>query len=143
MAQVSASAILQAYISSAWVTLDDVQPWTSKWGMSENGPLSFLADTGELKFRLNNADGLYTPGGPSALAGFKRGVPVRILVTFEGETYVKDRGYISDIETRPRISDKTIGVTCLDWLDYASRHPIVNPGILLNKYSNEVMTAIT
>jgi hypothetical protein len=143
VAQVSCSAALYALISGTWTLLDDVQPWSTSWGTPDNGPLAFMAETGEMKFRLNNATGLYTPGGPSVLSGFKKGIPVKLVVTFESEQYVRFRGFISDIEVKPRISDKTTGITVLDWLDHAARHPIKNPGIMLNKRSDEVMTAIT
>jgi hypothetical protein len=139
---VSATVKLWAYISGAWVELDSVQPASSFWGRSDNGPLDFVADVGELKFNLDNSGGLYTPGGPSALAGFKRGVRVKLVVTFEGEDYVRDCGYIADIEPRPSNRDKTISITCLDWMDYAARHPIVNPGIMLDEYAEEVINTV-
>jgi hypothetical protein len=139
---VSATVKLWAYISGAWVELDSVQPASSFWGRSDNGPLDFVADVGELKFNLDNSGGLYTPGGPSALAGFKRGVRVKLVVTFEGEDYVRDCGYIAEIEPRPSNRDKTISITCLDWMDYAARHPIVNPGIMLDEYAEEVINTV-
>jgi concanavalin A-like lectin/glucanase superfamily protein len=142
MAQVSASAALYVLISGTWTQLNDVQPWDSSWGIPEDGPLDNLAETGELKFRLDNSTGLYTPDGPSALAGFVRGAAVKLVVTYDSEEYIKFRGYITEIEARPSIRDKTASVTCLDWLDYASRHPVVNPGILLSKLGNEVMDTV-
>jgi hypothetical protein len=142
MAQVIIAAAIYAYIGGAWVQLDDVQPWSASWGIPDNGPLDFVADTGEFKFSLNNSGGLYSPGGPSALAGFKRGIPVKRVVTFEGEDYVRFFGYIDEISIRPSITDKTVTVTALDWMDYAARHRIINPGVLANTYSHELMTIL-
>jgi hypothetical protein len=142
MAQALIVAYIYAYISSAWVLLDDVQPWEASWGISGNGPLDFLADTGELQFSLNNSGGLYTPGGPSALAGFKRGVPVKVVVTFDGEDYERFRGYIDEIKISPSNIDKTVQVTALDWMDYAARHPVTGNGVLTTPYSDEVMQTV-
>jgi hypothetical protein len=142
MAQAIIVAYIYAYISGVWTLLDDVQPWEASWGISGNGPLDFLADTGELQFSLNNSGGLYTPGGPSALAGFVRGVPVKVVVTFDGEDHERHIFYIDDIKISPSNIDKTAQVTALDWMDYAARHPVTGNGVLTTPYSDEVMQTV-
>ncbi len=140
--QVNATLKFYAYISAAWVELDDSGAAGSvrgSWGMPDNSPLSRMAMPGEIVVPLNNSTGLYTPGGPSALAGFKKGIPFKMVITFESEDY-SFYYYISDIDPRPSTKDKKCNVTAVTWLDYAERHPIVNPGIQSNKRGDEVLT---
>lgn len=142
MARANATSRLYAFISGAWTQLVDAGNAYSvetSWGTSNNSPLVFVAETGEAKFTLKNNTGQYTPGGPSALSGFKRGIPVKLVVTYDSEDYIRWRGYISDIEIGSATRDKMVTVTCLDWMNYAVRHPVVNPGILLNVTSDEVL----
>lgn len=131
-----------AYMSSAWVELDDAGAagtCRGSWGIPDNSPLSRVAMPGELIISLNNSTGLYTPGGPSALAGFQKGLPFKMVITFEGMEY-PFYYYISEIDPRPSTKDKKCDVTAVTWLDYADRHPIVNPGVLTNKRGDEVLT---
>jgi hypothetical protein len=143
MAQATVTARLYAEIAGTWTLLNDVQPWSANWGIPDNGPLDFVADVGEFKFRLDNSGGLYTPGGPSALSGFKKGVPVKAVFTFDGEDYVRFRGYIDEINISPSTKDKTAEVTCLDWMEYAVRHPMFDRGIIFSQSSDFVMDVVT
>jgi hypothetical protein len=139
------TAKIYAYISAAWVELVDagnVDGINFSWGITDNRPTSRLADVGQLRFSLNNNDGQYTPGGPSALAGWKKGIPVKLVCTFDGEDCTRFRGIISDIKIRPHFKDVKAYVTVVDWLDYASRHPVINPGIETNQRGDEVMQTI-
>lgn len=142
MPQVTAPTVLYAYISGSWTLIDDIQPARAEWGIIGNNPVDRVADTGELTFYLNNSTGQYTPGGPSALAGWKKGIPVKLVVTYDGEDFIRFRGVISEIEPRPLSKDKRVRVVVLDWLDYAARHPIVNPGIQTDKRGDEVLTTV-
>jgi len=132
---------IYAYISAAWVELNDVSPSKMLWGMPGNSPLDRLAGTGEITFALDNSTGLYTPGGPSMLTGWKRGLPIKLVVSFEKELFAY-RFYISDIRIRPNSKDKKAYVTALDWMDYAGRHPIVNPGVQTSKRGDQVLTTL-
>jgi len=142
LAQVSVSVAFYAYISAAWVELDTSHPYRAAWGMSDNNPTSRLADVGEFTLALNNSTGQYTVGGPSALAGWKKQLPFKMEITFAGEVRKRWRGYISDIQIRPGTKDKKAYITVVEWLDYASRHPIVNPGIQTDKRGDEVLTTV-
>lgn len=141
MAQVSQSSTLYAYFNSAWTALNDVAPWRGSWGINSNGPLDRVASTGEMTFALDNSGGLYTPGGPTALTGWKKGIPFKWVITFDGEPFIRFRGFIADIDIRPSIQ-KLAYVTALDWMDYAARHPLINPGIQTNQRGDEVLTTV-
>lgn len=145
MPQVDPTIAIYAYISGSWTLLDDTggnDLVRASWGMADNSPSSRLADTGDFTFALNNATGQYTPDGPSALAGWKKGVPVKIVFTYDSEEYVRFYGVVSDIKARPSNREQKCYVTVLDWMDYAARHPIVNPGIQTSKRGDEVMTTV-
>jgi hypothetical protein len=142
--QVNASTKFYAWISSSWTELNDAggaRAISGFWGMSSNSPLDRTARPGYCTLWLNNSGGLYTPGGPSALAGFKKGIPVKTQITFEGSEYVY-RWYIDDIDPKPLIKDKLVRVDLVDWLDYADRHPIVNPGIQTSQRGDEMLTTL-
>src|SRR5690349_16256269 len=128
----TATWTVYAYLNLAWYNLTPyVQPsLTAEWGISGNGPLDRVADVGELKFDLNNASGIFSPENAAALSGWKLGVPVKLTFTFESEEYIRFYGFVSDIQIDPgAYGSRRAHVTVLDWLDYATKHPIVNPGI--------------
>lgn len=135
-------ARVYAYISSAWVQLDDIMPANVSWGINGGEWNDRVADVGELTVTLNNSTGLYSPDGDNALAGWKKGLPFKLVVSFENEDFVRFRGVISEISIRPGNRDKKAYITVLDWLDYATRHPIVNPGILTDQRGDEVIDTV-
>jgi hypothetical protein len=144
MAIANATIQMYAYISGSWVLLDDTggaNPTTGYWGMRNNNPLTRVANTGSMTVTLNNSTGIYSPNGVSALAGWKKGIPLKMVITFEGESK-EFKYYISDIDAKSDDKNKKAVVTCVDWLDYAARHPIVNPGIQTNKRGDEVLTTL-
>jgi hypothetical protein len=112
------------------------------WGSPDNHPLSRLADVGSLSFWLNNSAGLYTPGGPTGLSGWKKGIPIKWVVTYEGvdHPYLY---YLEDIQIKPNNQQKKIQVTCVDWFEHALKHPIVNPGIATDVTADTVFTTMT
>ena len=142
MAQVNATIKFYGYISAAWVELDDAAGAAGArffWGIPGNGPLDRIADTADLRLPLNNATGLYTIGGPSMLAGWRKGIPIKMVITFENEDH-DYLYYLDDVDARPSNKDKLAYAYCVDWLDYAERSPIVNPGVQTNKRGDEVLT---
>lgn len=131
-----------AYISGAWVELNDIAPIAWRWGLSGNETNDRVADIGELRVALNNSEGLYSPDNPSALAGWKKGLPFKLVVTFDNVDFVRFRGIISDIQIRPTHIDKKAYITVLDWMDYASRHKIINLGIETDKRADEALSTL-
>jgi len=142
MATSNISTVISAYISGAWVELNALTPARAHWGISGNRPTDRLADVGELTFALDNSAGLYSPGAATALAGWEKGLPVKMVVTFEGEDFVRFRGNITDIQIRPAHKDHRAYVTVSDWLDYAARHPVVNPAVQTSKRADQVITTL-
>ena len=139
MTQQSVTAKVYAYISSAWVELDHVAPISTSWGLPDNKPETRLADIGELSFALNNATGVYTPG---VTAGWGKGIPVKLVLTYDSVDYVRFRGMIETIRLERTPGDKKIYITALDWMDYASKYPIINPDLLTDTDTDTALTAI-
>lgn len=135
--------VMEAYLNGAWVDItDDVMNTTQgEWGMSGSGPTDFVADVGEMTFDLRNYDpvGKYSPGHANCVSGWKKGVPVRQTFTFKGVTK-RIRRYVNDFENAGG-KDERKRITALDWLEFAARNPIKNPGILENKRGDEVLTS--
>ena len=137
---------IYAYLASAWVDLtpDAVKDnINGQWGILGNSPLDRLADTGALIFTLNNATGKYSPELAGALAGWKKGVPVKLVVTYDGVDYVRFRGAVDalGIQSGTR-SAQRVFVTVLDWLDYAAKYPLVSPGIQVDKRADQALTTL-
>lgn len=121
-----------------------IEPTRFKWGMEDNDPLELVAGTGEWTFILNNQAGVqFLPEAPSALAGWSKGTMVQLILTFDGEPYVRFRGYVEKV--RPASGPqghKWVTVTALDWMQYAAKHPIVNPGVLTNQRGDDVIRTV-
>lgn len=135
----SAPVKFYAYISSAWVELLDVQPASVQRGMSDNLPETRMASTGDLSLYLKNSSGIYTPG---TTAGWKKGIPIKEVFTFEGEEYTKFRGFIEDITLEGKPAEKIVKITALDWFDYASKYPVVNPALLEDSTADAAITEL-
>ena len=133
---------MEAYLNGSWVDItDDVLGVVrGEWGMGGTGPTDFVADTGSLEFDLQNHNpvGKYSPGHPNCTSGWKKGVPVRQTFTYNGYTK-RVRRYVNDFQNAGG-KDERKRITALDWMEYASRNPINNPGILENKRGDEVLT---
>jgi hypothetical protein len=86
---------IYAWLSGAWVdiTADTMTSGTisGNWGIPGIGKFDLLANIGELNFQLSNASGKYYPNGGSALAGWTRKVPVKLVLTYQSVTYVRTR----------------------------------------------------
>jgi len=144
MAQANADIKFYAYISGEWVQLQDTggaDEISGFWGMIDNNPITRVANTGYINLYLKNDTGIYTPGGPNALAGWKKGIPVKMVVSFEG--CVRNfRYYLSGIQIGMINKNPKCYISLVDWMDYAARHPIVNPGIQTNKRGDEVLETL-
>jgi len=135
-----------AYLAGVWtdISADVITGSVSgSDGFSTNSPIERVATTGEFSFQLKNLTGKYSPGHVSALTGWMVGIPVKVVFTYRGQNY-PIFGRIATpggIQIDPRQKGMpTVSVTCLDWFDLASKHPIVNPGVLTNKRADEVIT---
>lgn len=140
---------LYAYLSGSWYDLtNDVDAPTNnvlgnteaERGISGNGPLDFVADTGTLSFDLNNyaVEGKYTYGHPNALAGWKKGVKIKQVFTYDGRDYIEFKGVVNSITDAGAKAERK-HVMCVDWMEYAAEHSIDNPGILANQTGDQVL----
>ena len=110
--------------------------------MSGNGPLDLLAETGVMRVVLNNMDQRFDPDSTTALAGWKKGIRMRLELDYEGETY-RYAGTIGDLSVP--LSDDLVDkafVTIVDWMEYAAKHPIANPGILTDQRGDDVIRTV-
>lgn len=133
---------MYAYLNGAWSEItDDVLGNTdAEWGIKGDSPLDLLADPGDLTFDLDNRTNKYSPNHVSALSGWKKGVPIKQVFTFDGVPYIRFRGVVVDIDIDPgNVRAQRVHITVLDWLDYAAEHPIVNPGLLTDQRGDEVL----
>jgi hypothetical protein len=135
---------VMANLDGVWTDITSyvIEDITGSWGIQGNGPLDFLADTGTIRITLNNMDQRFTPGHPSALAGWKKGIPIKLEIVFDTLTYPM-LGTIDDIDI-PLGSDwvDKAFVTMQDWLEYSARDPIVNPGVLTDQRGNQVIEIV-
>ncbi len=134
---------LYFYLSSAWTEIND---WASstpfaRWGMPS--PRDRLASTGSLSFSLDNSGGLYTPDGASALTGWAKGTPVKIVFTYNGETFTRFKGVVEHIKVDSGTTrSRKAHVTVLDWLDYAAKYPLDIPTVEEDKTADYTLQTI-
>lgn len=117
----------------AWTTVN--QDWLGNhetdwdYGIPGDGPADVVASPGSLRFVLNNSErnaagllGYWTPGHANAPAGWERGAPVRLLLSYAGTTYCKFHGRVDriDPETGPK-GLRTVAVEAVDWWHEADR----------------------
>lgn len=135
MAQVNPTIVYYAYISSVWTVLRDRGQTSGSWGMPDNDPVTRLAKIGELSITLNNSGGWYSPGGASALSGWKKGIPAKMVITYDGipQTFYYK---INNIKINPDKSRQSVDLTLVDWMADASEYPIINPALLQNSRAN-------
>jgi len=124
----------------------DITPYTiksdieSEWGINGIEATDLLADSGVVKFTLNNRSELFTPGASTALSGWRKGVVIKLICVYDGEVYNRGKGRIDTLNFND--SDYTVDVTCLDWMNYAARFPLQTPSIQVDQTGDEVLTTI-
>lgn len=108
----SVAQALAHYAAALWTEVtEDV--WDDPalefgWGIKGSGPTDRIGELDPAQCDLLNADcnsagleGLYSPGHANARAGFTRGIPMRIVATFDGDEYTLFTGSIDDIDPEP------------------------------------------
>lgn len=111
------------------------------WGIIGNKPLDRIGRTGQLKFSLNNSTGKYTPGSLTALAGWDEGIALELELGFESNLYLF-RFYVESIKPPIKFQDIVTQVVAVDWIKFATEHPIENPGALIDKKGNDVLNEV-
>lgn len=136
------------YIASAWVDYTAyvlyLPATQAMWGMGSNSPVDRMAQTGSFNFSLNNASGIFSPDGSSAVSGWKKGIPIKIVFKYDGEEWIRFRGAVDNITVDPGLrGNRSVTVTVLDWLDYAAKYPLNTPAVEQNKPTDYAIDAIT
>jgi hypothetical protein len=123
---------------TSWV-IDDI---TGSWGIQGNGPLDLVANAGQMRFTLNNMDQRFTPGHASVLAGWQKGIRIKLEIDYDGETYAH-LGKISEINV-PLDDDQfdRAYVLVSDWIEESTKTPVVNPGVLANQRGSQVIETL-
>lgn len=152
MTSVSSTIRCELLISGSWenITADIIKTQFVSYGIFGLSPQDRTASSGEFTFVLRNdagciggIDGYYSPYKTNSKPGWRVGLPVKLIFTYDSEDYVKFRGFISNIEPRSGENrEHTVNVTVSDWMEYAARHPIVLPELQENKKANEVVASI-
>src|SRR3972149_11486480 len=80
------SVKIYAQLAGVWtdMTVYLIRDVDAEWGMNGNGPLDLLAGTGTMDLTLDNQGADLIPGMTGALAGWEKGVGVRLVLTFGG-----------------------------------------------------------
>lgn len=123
---VSATFVVQAYLSAAWVDLTPdtiaIAGMGGSYGIDGNGPSDCVASPGQLQFTLRNdakssggVQGYYSPRHANVRAGWGFGVAVRWVWTYSATSYTKFYGKIVDINPAPgRYATQQVVVTAHD-----------------------------
>ena len=118
------------------ITADVCVDPSPKWnvGIMRNDLLARVADPGKLTFCLKNSTanaahllGYYSPDHANCWAGWTTGLAVRLSFYYDSNAipWVKFYGWIAPngIQVTPgQYGQRTIQVTCEDWISRASRH---------------------
>ena len=136
------SVITEFHNGSTWVDISQyvVSDILGDGGFLSSDPSSFTAGLGTSTFDLNNSGGLFTVyGGDSVrglntLSGWQRGAKIRHRVIYDGHDKVVWLGFVGDVKSDAGTwGDQRVHVSCVDWLDVASRYPMKRSEILLNQ----------
>lgn len=145
MAEINPTITYYAYLDGEWVALEVYGGIRVRQGITDSSPMERIADVGEMNLVLLNDDDKYTPGHASCLTGWKTGVPIKEVITYDGVSRVSRFHIMSpdgiQIDPRPYGSQKA-KITALDWMDYAMRSPVVNPTLLSDVTGDEVIDAV-
>jgi hypothetical protein len=107
-----AAMVAAHYAASQWTDvtedLDADTGWRVQRGLRGNTPTHRLANPGTFYFALKNhagnalgLQGAYSPHHTNARAGFTHGIPVQLILTYDGTPREVFRGKIQDITPEP------------------------------------------
>jgi len=112
-------------------------------GIKGNDPRDRVAGTGEMNFVLNNADLRFSPDYSGVLTGWKKGVKIRLVLTYSAEEIIRWKGKISSIKLIPALGGlRLVEVQALDWMGEASKTPLETTAVLADKRGDEVIAAV-
>jgi hypothetical protein len=119
-------------------------------GQKNGDPLDRVADSGTIKFVMNNSDtnsggvmGYYSPDNPRKRSGFVVGLRVRAGLIKDAATEWLSEGRIIDIKPNAGLlANKTVDVTCADWIEVASRTAMPRVPVQVEVTDDQVIQVI-
>jgi hypothetical protein len=137
---------LKFYDGANWqdITADCIiSPFVAFWGFTDNRPETRMANVGQLTFTLDNSAALYLPEVGSPVAGWGKCTPVQFTVVYDGVSYIRFRGRVDTLvpHNEPQ-TPLTVEVTCLDWLEFASKYPLLDPQVTYNISADQAIATI-
>ena len=137
--------IVYAYLSSGWenITSDVAGNIEAEWGIFDNTPLDRIAETGSLKFTLNNSTGKYSPDSVGALDGWGKNTIIRLAITYDSKTYARFHGKVDTLNIQSGTTgERRVVVNVVDAIDTMAKYALVNPTISTNKTADYAITQI-
>lgn len=133
-----------AYLDSSWtdITSDVLVEGGARasWGIRDNKPYSFVAETGQMTFSVKNNDGRYLPGGSNVRSNdWKKGCKIKAVFN---DSHIRFYGAIDQMQIITGGTLRSVNVVVLDWLDYAAKYPMNNPAIMEDATADEALTTI-
>ncbi len=148
-------AIEAMFDGSTWtdITEDVLGQPSAQGGIFGNSDADRVAGVGTLKFELDNSEantaglrGYYSPGHENCRAGFKSGLPVRMVYKMEGMADTpKWRGTVAPggIQVISGLfGSRRVQVTCYDWLYQANIHRLKLMAYTTDKRGDEALALI-
>lgn len=141
---------LEAKLAGVWVDLteDLVGAISLSWGNRNKGVLDRMAQSGTLRWRLNNSAensqgvvGCYSPRSANKRAGWQKDVEIRFSLVVDGVVErVFHRGWLRAITVAPGEEGvHPVECTSRDWLDQAARHEVRGVGTLIDATIDEAV----
>ena len=145
MAEYPESVKVYANIDAGWteITSDTVDKIEGYWGIRSNREVDRVADVGFLYFTMDNSAGLYAPALGTALAGWKKGTQIKLVVTYRARPHIKFFGTIDSLKiSGGALGARRVYVTAKSWMNYANTYPLTTSGIETDKRADEALTTI-
>jgi len=146
------SPLVELELDGVWtdVTDDCSYALRLRYGNWGAGPLDRVAQTGALTFSLRNGTdntagllGYYTPGHANCRAGFRRGIRVRVTMTYLGVGYRRFTGKLYEIAPTPGIyRDRWTRVVAYDWIEELASFVVREVAAQSNQRADQLLTTL-
>lgn len=130
---------VEIYITAGWTDIsgDIVSSIKYKHGILGLMPSDVIGDIGSMSFVLNNTNRKYLPNS-GGMAGWDRGVPCRLIISYDNEDIKKWYGTVDGIDfDTPLDGLPTVEITVLDYIDILSKYPLEVQSMQLNQRIDE------